>query len=45
MSYLQEANHMNTFWVFAQGKIKSWKLGMLMKHTQTLGHHYTQPIE
>jgi len=45
MSYLREANHMNMFWVFVRGNFKSWKLGMLMKHTQTLGHHYTQPIE
>ena len=36
---------MNKFWVFVQGNFKSWKLGMLMKHTQILGHHYTQPIE
>ena len=45
MSYLREANHMNKFWVFVQGNFKSWKLGKLMKHTQILGHHYTQPIE
>ena len=45
MSYLREANHMNTFWVFVQRNFKSWKLGMLMKYTQILGHHYTQPIE
>jgi len=45
MSYLREANDMNKFWVFVQGNFKSWKLGMLMKHTQILGHHYTQPIE
>ena len=36
---------MNTFWVSVQGHFKSWKLGMLMKYTQILGHHYTQPIE
>ena len=45
MSYLREANDMNKFWVFVQGNLKSWKLGKLMKHTQILGHHYTQPIE
>ena len=45
MSYLQEANHMNTFWVFVQGNFKSWKPGKLTKHAQILGHHYTQPIE
>ena len=45
MSYLWEANHMNKFWVFVQGSFKIWKFGMLMKHTQILGHHYTQPIE
>ena len=45
MSNLWEANHMNKFWVFVLGNFKSWKLGMLMKHTQILGHHYTQPIE
>ena len=45
MSYLREANHMNTFWVSVQGHFKSWKLGMLMKYTQILGHHYTHPIE
>ena len=36
---------MNKFWVFVQGNFKSWKLGKLMKHTQILGHHYTQHIE
>ena len=45
MSYLREAHHMNKFWVFVHGNFKSFKLGMLMKHTQILGHHYTQPIE
>jgi len=45
MSYLREDNHMNTFWVFVQGIFKSWKPEKLMKHTQILGHHYTQPIE
>jgi len=36
---------MNMFWVSVQGNFKSWKLGMLMKYTQILGRHYTQPIE
>jgi len=39
MSYLWEANHVNTFWIFVQGNYKSWKLGKIMKHTQILGHH------
>jgi len=43
MSYLREANHMNKFWVFVRGDLKSWKLGMLMKHTSCL--NYAQPIE
>ena len=43
MSYLREANHMIMFWVFVRGNLKSWKLGMLMKHTSCL--NYAQPIE
>ena len=34
---------MITFWVFVRGNLKSWKLGMLMKHTSCL--NYAQPIE
>ena len=45
MNYLREAHRMNKFWVFVQGNFKSLKLGMLMKHTQILGHHYTHSIE